>query len=428
MYRGTVKTYTRQRALLQSSHDFQRPHKRIRMAESGSIIEDKFGEYTEDCAASEGNPCEDAPSPPKVHSKISTSSSVSAPSSPLSASRAIFSSDVVEEDESELSSAPSSPPSLPSPVPAARKPAFSFLKRKRSTLDDGSAGDPLSDIAHNARKIPRLGKKGLTQMQIDLGGEVRKTCRICDMEYIPSVKEDAALHSKFCAMNVGGVDLGKAFLRDDTVKKVHSGRARGNEREMVVTVDRKSSLAARNGAKKILGVVNAELSSATLDDDELWGSLCPEEQDVQPRKETRKGTNRRVEGRGDRFKAFLYMVGDRCVGFCLAEKISNAFPVAQPQPGDDRKVDIMAASRSSSISVKTTTDVALLGISRIWTSRSHRSRGIATELLECARSNFFYGVASPKNLVAFSQPTESGGRLAERWFGAKEGWHVYRGK
>jgi len=32
----------------------------------------------------------------------------------------------------------------------------------------------------------------------------------------------------------------------------------------------------------------------------------------------------------------------------------------------------------------------------------------------------------PKDLVAFSQPTDTGGQLAKRWFEAETGWHVYK--
>jgi N-acetyltransferase len=28
-------------------------------------------------------------------------------------------------------------------------------------------------------------------------------------------------------------------------------------------------------------------------------------------------------------------------------------------------------------------------------------------------------------MIAFSQPTESGARLARKWFGKESGWHVY---
>ena len=349
-------------------------------------------------------------------------SSVTAPSSPLAVENALFSSDALQDD-SELSSAPSSPPRLPSPILASRKPAFSFLKRKRPVLDEGSASEPLSDITPNARKLPRQAKKPLTQMQIDLGGEVRKTCRTCGMEYVPSVKEDAALHSKFCAMNVGGVVMGKAFVKDDSVKRIHSERAREDEKEMVVTVDRKSSIAARNKARKVLDVVNAELSATDIDDEHLWGALNPEQKIIETRKSCSEGGDRR----GDRFKCFLYLVHEKCVGFCLAEKISSAFGVVDGCAAGENGTKIITTSKSSSVSVATSADIALLGISRIWTSKTYRGKGLAVDLLECARINFFYGVEAPKDLVAFSQPTESGGRLAERWFGAETGWHVYRG-
>lgn len=350
-----------------------------------------------------------------------SASSVTAPSSPPAAETALFSSDALEDD-SELSSAPSSPPRLPSPMPASRKPTFSFLKRKRPTLEEASASEPLSDITPNARKLPRLAKKPLTQMQIDLGHEVRKTCRTCGMEYIPSVREDAALHSKFCALNVGGVDMGKLFVKDDSVKRMRSERAREDELEMVVAVDRKSSLAARNRTRKVLDVVNAELSATDIDDERLWGGLNPEQRII----ETRKGSSE-GDKRGDRFKAFLYLIHDKCVGFCLAEKISSAFEVVDGRAAGEDGTRVTTTSKSSSISMSTSADVALLGISRIWISKTYREKGLAVDLLECARNSFFYGVETPKALVAFSQPTESGGRLAKRYFGAETGWHVYRG-
>lgn len=426
--RGTVKTYSRQRARVETSCDAERPRKKIRMDVTGIVIEENVNCHLHAEGPAEPRLLDKVSRAAKAHTKTredapreESASSVTAPSSPPAAENALFSSDALQDD-SELSSAPSSPPRLPSPIPASRKPAFSFLKRKRPTLDEGSASEPLSDITPNARKLPRLAKKTMTQMQIDLGGEVRKTCRTCGMEYIPSVKEDAALHGRFCALNVGGVDMGKSFVKDDSVKRIRSGRAGEDEREMVVTVDRKSSMAARNRTRKVLDVVNAELSATDIDDERLWGGLNPEQRII----ETRKGS---IEGdkRGDRFKAFLYLVHDKCVGFCLAEKISSAFAVVDGRGAGEDGTKVITTTKSSSISVSTSADIALLGISRIWISKTYREKGLAVDLLECARNNFFYGVEAPKDLVAFSQPTESGGSLAKRWFGAETGWHIYRG-
>ncbi len=422
-----MRTYARHRAHVEPISDSDRPRKRTRMDVTGKIVTEYFG--TSEQIQELKDKAVDDPCAPAKPTEI-TSSSVTAPSSPSGADPALCSSDALQgDDDSELSSLPSSPPPLPSPKPNSRKPAFSFLKRKRDVTDDGSTSEPLCDITPNARRMnapitkkPKT-KKSMTQMQIDLGGEVRKSCRTCGMEYIPSVKEDAALHSKYCAMNVGGVDMGKAFLKDDTVKSLRSERALGHQQEMVVTVDRKTSLGARNRVKKVLEVVNAELSSADIKDEHLWGSLDPDMKVI----ETRKIGGERPDRRGDRFKSFLYMVNDKCVGFCLAEKIKWAFPVVGPNSEKGHESQVLAMSKSSSISVSATPGVALLGISRIWVSKSHRSRGLAVDLLDCARTNFFYGVEAPKKYVAFSQPTESGGRLAERWFGTKTGWYVYSG-
>ena len=422
-----MKTYSKRPAAPNGEDPDERPHKRIRMSETGSIIEERFGGYEEEAVLEEETLGENVASLQKTESKKSRSSSISTPSSPVLISHGLFSSDAAQDEESELSSLPSSPPPLPLPVPTVRKPAFSFLKRKRSTLDDASGSQPLSDITDNARKIPRLGKKDLTQTKIDLGGDVRKTCRTCGMEYIPSVREDSALHSRFCAMNVGGVDMSKAFLRDDSVKRIHSERTRNRDKDMVVVVDRKSSLAARNGIRKVLGVVNAELSSADINDSQLWEALDTEDHEIDSRKSARKKVFNKPKRHGDRFKAFLYMVGDKCVGLCLAEKISHAYPVIETECGEDFRDAVKAVPKSSSRSVATTADVALIGVSRIWTSKSYRGHGLAMDLLECARSNFFFGVEAPKSLVAFSQPTESGGRLAEYWFERKMGWHIYCG-
>lgn len=122
------------------------------------------------------------------------------------------------------------------------------------------------------------------------------------------------------------------------------------------------------------------------------------------------------------YKAFMYCVGDKCVGLCLAERIHGASKIVGYEKGKARDTD---AARSSSILTETSTEAVLLGISRIWTSKSHRRNGIATILLDAARTNFFYGIEIPKKMVAFSQPTDSGKRLGDEWYGARTGWHVY---
>ncbi len=350
-------------------------------------------------------------------------SSSTIPSSPPPKDAQIFSDDALLDTDSDLSSPPSSPP-VPIPLSTlpAHRVAFSFLKRKRSVP---SGDGPLVVIEHNARKVLRSTKRAdMKQMQIDLGGEIRKTCEDCGMEYIPSVSQDAALHKDFHNLNKKGVEVGKVLMRDAGTKLVLPKGKQLKGDEAIIIVDRRSSLGSRNKVKKILEVVNSELCATEIDDAHLWGSVAPTSR-VMP---TRKTTSEGIDRGSVRFKAFVYLVGDRSVGLCLIEKLSSANRVVDPSNAHAEENDDSADAHSSSILVSDKQDVALLGVSRIWTSRSHRRQGIAETLLDCARRHFFYGMEVTKDLIAFSQPTDSGGKLARQWFGARSGWHVYRDK
>ncbi|KAI9868284.1 MAG: N-acetyltransferase O1 (Establishment of cohesion protein 1) [Trichoglossum hirsutum] len=304
----------------------------------------------------------------------------------------------------------SSPARIPSPVFKAHRPTFSFLRRRQSprnlpseltiAIDDGI----LANITNNTdgQGPPAKKRKRLTQMQIDLGGDMQKTCKTCGMEYISSNVDDVTLHKKFHATNVGGVDLGKTFARGNEKVIWDSATTEDSEERgaagLVVVVDRKSSVADKNRAQKVLEVARRELSAVAIRDEDLWGQVAYGNE------------------KGDRFKVYLYVRGEKCVGLCLAERISGAKRIIARTTG---------GSKSSSVSVSNVSFAAVLGISRIWTSQSSRRQGIARRLLECAASSFIYGMSVPKAMMAFSQPTESGGELADRWFEGIKDWGVY---
>ena len=349
---------------------------------------------------------------------------ISTPSSPHSEDK-VFSSDAHQDS---TVSPPSSPPRhLASPPPRSHVPAFSFLKRKRLRHPKDGTAEPLTEISTsstNMRRVAQPKKKArLTQMQIDLGGEIRKACKDCGMDYTPSNAEDAALHREFHSMNIGGVDMGRGFARDATVV------GRVSDGEIISIVEGKSALGIRNKVKKALEIVNQELGAAQVEDADLWGKIpILSVEDKKRREAKRRGLRAGMteQEKEDRFKVFLYLAKDKCIGLCLAERIHSASKVVGGSAVENApKQGPTVTARSSSITTETSPDLALLGISRIWTSKSHRRKGIASALLDCARGNFFYGIEVPKEMVAFSQPTESGGYLAEGWFEEKTGWHVY---
>ncbi|KAF2033273.1 hypothetical protein EK21DRAFT_58903 [Setomelanomma holmii] len=306
-----------------------------------------------------------------------------------------------------------------------RRPAFSFITKQ--TTRTPVSKTPLVERSHNACSppaIPTTKPKRMVQMQLDLASETRKTCKACGMEYIPSNAEDAALHRKFHAMNVGGVDFTKAVAERMRKQQVWSG----GEGSFVTVIGRKDALALRHRTSDVLKVVNTELGAVPISDEVLWSQTsarhlhsleAQKSSSVNPTNATSKPTQ------VDRFKTYLFMRGQKCIGLCLAERIWEAYTVLSQSKSSEETQTHHTDSKSSSISISEAMTPAILGISRIWTSSHHRQEGIATQLLECARSDFLYGLTIAKEKVAFSQPTESGGNLAMRWFGCEYGWHVY---
>lgn len=304
---------------------------------------------------------------------------------------------------------------------------FSFVKRQpRKT----PAAEPLAERSHNISDLPRPvpKKKKLVQMQLDLVAEPNKTCKVCGMEYVPSLAEDAALHRKFHAMNIGGVDISKAISERLRQNQVWSG----GEGRFVAVVSRRDALALRNKAREVLRIVNTELGAVPISDEALWSQTRNSIPSIKPAPEgTAQPPNKEHSeySVSDRYKVYLYIQGLKCVGACLAERIQEAFPVLDQYCEGDAAAEttgqLPAEAGSSSVCVSEARKPAILGISRIWTSNSHRKHGVATILLNSARSNFLYGMTFGKEKVAFSQPTESGGRLARKWFGRKAEWLVY---
>ena len=293
---------------------------------------------------------------------------------------------------------PSSPPSesqLPSRKP--RRCAFSLLKRRHDAKHTASIADqaPLREITNlqqpttqKPSKIKHGRPQRLTQMTIDLGQQMQKCCRTCGMEYVLSSEEDVALHAAYHSMNVGGVDLGRGTLRALAAKKLCStDKSVANDMKKkesaagwVAVVDCKSSVAEKKAVSKVLEVVNRELSAVGLEDQTLWSQTrIPETKtETQDSASTAQSTRSDSDNNGQtpRFRAYLYLRDAKCVGLCLAERISGAFEVLENTTATDERVESRVIfSRSSSISIAKKQEPAALGVSRIWTSNHHRRQG-----------------------------------------------------
>ncbi|QDS77861.1 hypothetical protein FKW77_000189 [Venturia effusa] len=302
----------------------------------------------------------------------------------------------------------SSPPSSPPPAaPSALKQSevLQPLIPPPRFLPTATRKEPLRESTGNARKIKPLRQQKLTQLTLDLGQKTQKRCQTCGMEYRPSSSEDAALHKRFHAQNVGGMDLGKKFVDSIFVsQKVWIGSAG----DMIIVINRSAEARKRRVVESVLDVVEKELGGVGIDRDELWTEVSGI-------------SHTDMMAKCDRYKAYLYIRGHKCVGVCLTERIRKAYEVQAPHNEQEKGTN----SRSSSIAVSEHARPATLGISRVWTSTFARRNGIAKRMLDSALDNFVYGMKISKDMAAFSQPTESGGNLARSWFGKESGWLVY---
>lgn len=337
--------------------------------------------------------------------------SVAMSSSPSRKNSTVFSNESYDDDSATPPSSP--PPRLSPPVMKARKPTFSSLKRKRDASRDAS--EPLSEVLNSSGRssVPPKRPQNLIQTRLDLGGDTRKSCSECQMEYVPSNEEDATLHKMYHNMNKDGVELGKVFMKSAMKWVYEVAHIEGS----VVVVDRKISPPARKVVQKVLGIVNKELSATEIEDDVLWSQRSLAEESAVRQSEAEK----RNDNKSDRYKVFLHVINGKCVAACVAERITKAHRV-KPAAGGGLE---NGASKSSSIEVDEETVPAVVGVSRIWTSKAFRRKGIANNLLDCVLNQFIYGMDMDKDEVAFSQPTESGAALARAWFGEDSGWLVY---
>ena len=349
-------------------------------------------------------------------------SSAAISSSPSRKNSTVFSAESRDDDTVTPPSSP--PPRLSPPAVKARKPAFNFLKRKRDSAREDS--EPLAELFNSSSRasVPPKKPQTFVQMQLDLGGDARKTCGECGMEYIPSIVEDATLHRMYHNMNNDGIELGKNFMKSAMKWVYEVAHIEGS----VVVVDRKISPPAKKGIQKVLGVVNKELSATNIEDDVLWSqrSLSDGPDGAANGVVKQSDAEKRNDNKSDRYKIFLHVKNGKCVGLCLAERITKGYRVKDNKKTEASGRELPGDHKSSSVSIEERTVPAVVGVSRIWTSKSSRRKGIANNLLDCVLNQFIYGMEIDKDELAFSQPTESGGELARAWYGEDSGWLVYK--
>ena len=138
-------------------------------------------------------------------------------------------------------------------------------------------------------------------------------------------------------------------------------------------------------------------------------------------------------------KAYLFLLPptsnshrEKIVGCVIAQRISTAMAIATSEAiisdgTQDRRgnSDLSSSHTRSLVAVDTGSGLFChpgqlptpLGIPRLFVPSAHRRRGIASQLLSAAAATFIHGcpLDPTKGQVAFTQPTEGGCAVMEKW-------------
>jgi len=290
----------------------------------------------------------------------------------------------LSEKDTDSSSAKSSPEHQ---APITRYFKSTTGPKCKTKLINNGVPSPKTSWAENSPEVknrespPKRKKSGKKQeqMYLDLGqkdfGHV--TCPTCGMVYTRAQPDDEAAHIRHHKSFVSGLRF-TGWKNECVVKEFHDGR--------VIMVGPDDHPLHLKKVEEVRKVVDSELGFVA---------------DVPCRK--------------SEAKTFLFITTKKVVGCAVAVQIDQGYPVL-PSPGESSTPEKQIAAWCCS----TTPQAAQCGISRIWVHRQHRRKKVATRLLDCVRMNFIYGCIIPRELVAFSDPTPDGKRLAKSYAGTSQ--------
>lgn len=214
-------------------------------------------------------------------------------------------------------------------------------------------------------------------------------CTKCGMTYSNQSHEDIMMHDKFHDPRINGrkwsTNWGQQvhLVEDSTYGSLSTPLLSQNSclaaDERIIMV-RPNHNAEVNATLEIMTLVNNELN-APHDENSFWSQ------------ENSTG------------KAFIYVKNGKAVGVVTIEIL-----------GKDRGRWMIYKNK---VIVQKSRPQFILGISRIWVCKSQRLNGIATKLLNAARQNTIPGKIIDKKFVAWSQPSENGGKMALRYNSVK---------
>jgi N-acetyltransferase len=232
-----------------------------------------------------------------------------------------------------------------------------------------------SEVNENEPKKPKLifsdVQSHKKQLCLDLGqkkfGHVR--CKVCGMIYTFGLYEDQLEHYRYHRRQANVMSF-QGWKKERVV-------ATFNKNDRIIKVLPTDSKKHLNKLSEIFDVMNTEL-----------GFKC-----------NFSLTDKRLQ-------TFLYISDKKVIGCVLVESITQAYRLLPSVENRDDTYSLLCSEFP---------EAAVMGVLRLWVTSSHRLKGIATCLLETARTHFVFGFVVPKSSIAFSDPTSDGRKFATKF-------------
>ena len=244
-------------------------------------------------------------------------------------------------------------------------------------------------------------------MYLDLGQATfasRTVCPTCGMLYVHGLAEDAAAHERVCSEHRVGVPF-RGWKGERVVARWEGGKGQASGEEgggRIVEVRPDDPARHRALVRRVKAIVDGEMGFA-----DGGGGTGDEGDDAGG-----ASSSSSLFGR----TAYLCVAGGTVVGLCTVEVLATAHRLLGEEEEEEEEgpvpVPAVPNLRRSLLPTR-----AGMGIHQLWCHPTHRKGGVATRLVDAARSRLVYGMTVPADLVAFSSPTGDGLAFARRYSG-----------
>ncbi|KAA1090461.1 hypothetical protein PGT21_001876 [Puccinia graminis f. sp. tritici] len=323
-------------------------------------------------------------------------------------------------------------------TPISSSPATTVLRTSPLTSPSSSRTLPtrkrtrLSDKKTINKQSSKTRRPMMSQLMLDLSNRpTTQICKECGMSFVLGVEEDVELHKKHHRRVVEGVEWPMTLLESQPDCRVVWREPGGMEEEKIVKVSLDPQSLKRSRYKhkveQILEMVNRSLDAQELTEDQLrasslyiyLGSPMDRSTGLPEPKKRRLSSGLSTTPKSKKKKVVVKAM-------CVAARIEHGYQIVRGpgNPGEEELDDaelLRFGETSSELYCSPKAEKTLIGIHRIWSSPHHRRAGLSRRLLDVVAGTFIYGMAidgieARRRSIAFSQPTESGMRLAADWF------------